>query len=53
MRREITDEIGAAARDRLPPVPRILHELVFLRRVDMVADKTGNHLSLLLCVAGE
>ena len=49
MRREITDQVGAAARDDLAPGTRILLEGRFAERVDLVADEAGDgHFDLLV-----
>src|SRR3546814_17980232 len=43
VRREVADEVGAAARDRLAPVARVGLELRLLEGVDLVADAAGDH----------
>ena len=43
MRREISDEVSPAARDRLPPCARIGLEGVDLEGIDVVTDEAGDH----------
>src|ERR1019366_4406742 len=43
MRREIAEQLGAATRDRLAPVARILLERGGLAGIDLVADEAGDH----------
>jgi hypothetical protein len=46
MRTEIADQIGAATRYRLTPVACVVLELGFLRRIDVIANETGDHVCL-------
>src|SRR5512138_1085150 len=43
VRREVADELGAAARDRLAPVARVGLEQRLFEGVDLVADEAGDH----------
>ena len=43
MRCEVTDQIRATAWNGLAPVAGVLAKLFFLRRVDVIADETGQH----------
>src|SRR6202008_239239 len=51
MRHPVADEIAAAARDDLEPVPRIFLELRALERIELVADEHGDgrHGNLICC----
>src|SRR6202040_2115781 len=42
VRKEVAEEIAAAARDDRPPVLGILPELLFLERIDLIADHAGD-----------
>ena len=46
VRREIADQAGAAARDRLTPVAGLALEGLHVERVDLVADAAGDHRAL-------
>src|SRR5262245_39839345 len=43
MRREIADEVGAAARDRLAPIAGVFLEGSGLERIDLIANEAGDH----------
>src|SRR5436190_12559444 len=43
VRREVADQIGAATRNCLSPVARIVLELDLLGRIDMISDDAGDH----------
>src|SRR5262245_21814134 len=48
VRQEIADEMAAGAGDELAPALRVLAKSIQLRRVDFVADETGDRHGLLL-----
>ena len=53
MRREIADQIGAAARNGLTPVAGILLEGSLAERVDLITDEAGDGHRRLLDLIGE
>jgi hypothetical protein len=42
VRGEIADQVGAATRDRLPPIAGVFLEIGLAERVDLLADEAGD-----------